>query len=214
MATTKQRTVTTGTVPATNRFAFTTTNKFNGLDNDTPGEYGNYKSSWMLDTAASGNYADKDTLVGNKKEIRHGVSVSCTNNGIMQQKAEGELPFNNILDGAKDVQIFKKMQKPLISGGKLVTNEANIVFNVPNAHVLTGETKEVIRKIIQTAEAENKKDILMTVSFDRDTLLWQIDKAKQVPVPKHVANNVHQRQSKQVLVDFVYCAAGYPMKKT
>ena len=71
-----KRTATTGTVPATNRFAFTTANKFNGLENDTLGEYRNYKSSWMLDTSASGNYADKDTLVGNKQETTHGVSVS------------------------------------------------------------------------------------------------------------------------------------------
>ena len=81
-------------------------------------------------------------------------------------------------------------------------------------HVLTGETKEAIRKIIQTAEAENNEGILMTISFDHDTLMWQIDKAKQIPIPKHVANNVNQIQSKQVLVDFLHCAAGYPMKKT
>ena len=130
----KQQRVTTGTVPVTNRFAFTTTNKFNGLEDDTLDEYGNYNSSWMLDTAASGNYADKNTPVGNKQEITHGISVSCANDGIMQQTAEGELPFDNIPDGAKDAQIFKKMQKPLISGGKLVTNGANTVFDVPNAH--------------------------------------------------------------------------------
>ena len=40
------------------------------------------------------------------------------------------------------------MQKPLISGEKLVANVSNFMFDVPNAHVLTGETKEVIRKII------------------------------------------------------------------
>ena len=184
------------------------------MEDDTLDEYRNYKSSWMLDTAASRNYANKDTPVGNKQEITHGVSVSCANNGIMQQKAEEELPFDNIPGGAKDVQIFEKMQKPLISGGKLVTNGANIIFDVPNAHVLTGETKEAIRKIIRTAEAENNEDILMTVPFDHDTLTWQIDKAKQIPVPKHVANNVHRIRSKQVLVDFLHRAAGYPMKKT
>ena len=48
-----QRTVTMGTVPATNCCAFTTTNKFDGLEDDTLDEYKNYKSSWMLDTAAS-----------------------------------------------------------------------------------------------------------------------------------------------------------------
>ena len=40
----KPRTVTTGTVPTTNCFAFTTTNKFNRLENDTLGKYGSYKS--------------------------------------------------------------------------------------------------------------------------------------------------------------------------
>ena len=184
------------------------------MEDDTLDQYGKYNSSWMLDTAASGNYADKNTPVKNKKEVTRGINVSCANDGIMRQTAEGELPFDNIPDGAKDVQIFEKMQKPLISGGKLVTNGANIVFDVPNAHVLTGATKEAIRKIIRTAEAENKEDILMTVPFDHDTLTWQIDKAKQVPVPKHVANNVHQIRSKQVLVDFLHRATGYPMKKT
>ena len=32
-----------------------------------------------------------------------------------QQKAEGELPFDNIPEGEKDVQIFDHMQKTLIS---------------------------------------------------------------------------------------------------
>ena len=61
-----KRTITSGIVPTTNHFAFTTTNKFNGLENDTLVEYENYKSKWMLDMAASGNYADKDTPIGNK----------------------------------------------------------------------------------------------------------------------------------------------------
>ena len=133
----------------TNHSAFTTTNKFDGLENDTLDKYGNYKSRWMLDTAASGNYADRKTRIPNQRTITHGgINVSCANNGIMKQQAEGELPFDNIPDGAKDVQIFEHMQKPLISGGKLVTNGANIVFDVPDAHVTTDETKEAIRKII------------------------------------------------------------------
>ena len=63
------------TVPAvqqtTNHSAFTTTNKYNGLENDTLDKYGNYKSRWMLDTAASGNYADKKTRIPNQQEIMH-----------------------------------------------------------------------------------------------------------------------------------------------
>ena len=106
------------------------------------------------------------------------------------------------------------MQKPLISGGKLVTNGANIVFDVPNAHVITGKTKEAIRKIIRAAEAENEDDIIMTVPFDHNTLTWQINQAKTIPVPEHVANNVHRIRSKEVLVDFLHRAAGYPTKKT
>ena len=187
----------------TNHSAFTTTNKYNGLENDTLDKYRNYKSRWMLDTAASGNYVDRKTRIPNQRKITHrGINVSCANNGIMKQQAEGELPFDNIPDGAKDVQIFEHMQKPLISGGKLVTNGANIVFDVPNAHVITGKTKEAIQKIIQAAEAENEDDILMTVPFDHNTLTWQIDQEKSIPapermannvipVPEHVANNVH-----------------------
>ena len=53
-----KQTVTLGTVPTTNRFAFTTTNKFNGLENDMLVEDGNYKLKWMLYMAASGHCGD------------------------------------------------------------------------------------------------------------------------------------------------------------
>ena len=209
-----------------NQSAFTTTNKNDELENDTLYKYGNYISRWMLDTTASGNYADKKTRIPNQQEITYGgINMSCANNGIMKQQAEGELPFDKIPDGAKDVQIFEDMQKQLISGGKLVTNGVNIVFDVPNAHLITRKTKEAIRKIIRAAEAENEDDIIMTVPFDHNTLKWQINQAKSIqatvhmannviPVPEHVANNVHRIRSKQVLIDFLHRAAGYPMKKT
>ena len=71
--------------PTSNHSAFTTTNKFNGLENDTVDEYGNYKSKWMLDMGASGNVGDKYTYVWNKQKITHGISVGCTNNKIMNQ---------------------------------------------------------------------------------------------------------------------------------
>ena len=83
------------------------------------------------------------------------------------------------------------MQIPLINNGKLVTNGANIVFDVPNTRILTGETKEAIQKIIRAAKEENKDNILMTVPFDHNLLMWQINQAKIIPVPEHVANNIH-----------------------
>lgn len=64
----------------------------------------------MLDTTASVNYGDKNTPVQNKQEITHGgISVSCANNGIMKQQMEGELPFDKITEGVKDIQIAQKV---------------------------------------------------------------------------------------------------------
>ena len=50
-----------------------------------------YKTSWLLDTAASGNYGHKHIAVRNRKRIQQGtgVNVGCANNGLMSQTEEG-----------------------------------------------------------------------------------------------------------------------------
>ena len=80
-----------------------------------------YKTSWLLDTAASVNYANKSTTVRNRKKIHEGtgINVGCANKGLMSQTEEGISPFDNIPGGAEDVQLFENMHSPLLSGGKI-----------------------------------------------------------------------------------------------
>ena len=158
--------VPSGTVPTTNCFVFTTTNKFSRLGNNTLGNYGNYKSIWMLDTDVSGHYAYKYTHILNQQNIKRGIRIGCANNRIMEQQAEGELLFEKIPEGAKGI-------------------------HVPNVHILTGETKEAIQEIIRATEAENNDNILMTVLYDHDELTWKEDKTKIINDPQHVANSMH-----------------------
>ena len=92
-----------------------------------------YKISWLLDTAASGNYGDNKTNVCNRRKIISGtgIRVSCANNSTMNQIEEGILPFDNIPDGAEDVQLFKNMHAPLLSGRKFVMNGCKLVLTDP-----------------------------------------------------------------------------------
>ena len=57
-------------------------NIYDRLENDTHTTPMTYKTSWLLDTAASGNYADKHTTVQNRRRIQQGpgINVGCTNN--------------------------------------------------------------------------------------------------------------------------------------
>ena len=96
-----------------------------------------------------------------------GINVGCANNGTISQTAAGELPFNNIPVGAEDVQVFKNMHSPLLSGGKFVKQGCTLVFDTPNAHILKGKTGDKIKKIVSEAELEgNNDDIVMTVPFN------------------------------------------------
>ena len=81
-----------------------------------------YKTSWLLDKAASGHYGDNNTKVQTWKKIRRGsgINVGCTNNCKLSQTGEGELPFDKIPERTEDVQLFDDMHSPLISGGKFV----------------------------------------------------------------------------------------------
>ena len=165
---------------------------YNNLTNDELTEYGEYKSSFLLDTAASGNYGDLRTKAKKKRRIKtgKGILVGCANGNLMSQVAAAEVPFDKIPSGAKDMQLFEHMHTPLLSGGKLVENDCNIMFDKPHATVLQGATKERIRNIIAEAEEEAPDDIVMTVPFDANTLTWRTgtDDALQV---KGRACNVH-----------------------
>ena len=101
-------------------------NIYDGLEDVASTTPMTYKTSWLLDTAASGNYADKHTTVRNRRRIREGtgVNVGCANNGLMSHTEEGSLPFNNIPTGAEDVQLFENMHSPLLSGGNLSKKDA------------------------------------------------------------------------------------------
>ena len=148
---------------------------YNNLTNDELTEYGEYKSSFLLDTAASGNYGDLQTKAKKKRRIKagKGILVGCANGNLMSQVAAAEVPFDKIPPGAKDMQLFEHMHTPLLSGGKLVENDCNIMFDKPHATVLQGATKEKIWNIIAEAEEEAPDDIIMTVPFDANTLTWR-----------------------------------------
>ena len=135
----------------------------------------------------------------------------------MQQEAEGELPCERLPKQAKDVQLFEHIAQPLLSGGKLATNDCSIVCNIPNAHVLTGETRDKVRTIITKAKESHCEEILLTVPFDPVMLTWRTmdnPQAMNSTPPSDISYNVHRIRSKEVLVDYFHRAAGYPMKKT
>ena len=102
--------------------------------------------------------------------------------------------------------MFKEMNHPLLGCGKLAQNECLLVLDIPNATVVTGKTKDAICEIIQSAPED---DIVLTVPYDALTLTWKIN-AEQ----NKTAYNVHRIRSKEVLVDYLHCAAGYPVKRT
>ena len=100
-------------------------NIYDKLFNDKETKPTSYKTSWLLDSAASGHYADDKTIVEDKKKIqpRTGIEVGCANTGVMHQTGEVELPFNNIPNGTDEVNIFHNMHSPLLSGGNLSRKE-------------------------------------------------------------------------------------------
>ena len=186
-------------------------NIYDNLEDDELTSYGNYKSSYILDTGASGHYGDKKTKVRKRRKVRHGIKVGVANGNTMTQIEEGELPFDNIPEEAKDVQLFENMHSPLLSGGKFVKNKCNIIFDTPEAHILTGETKEAVRQVIEEAKRNNSEDILMTVPFDENTLTWRTNFAINTTAPRLISLNIHRIRSKEKLVDYLHRAAGYPM---
>ena len=174
-----------------------------------------YKTSWLLDTAASENYTDKHTTVRNRRRIQEGtgINVGCANKELISQTEEEILPFDNIPTGAEDVQLFENMHSPLISGGKFVKKGCTLVFGRENAHIFKGKTGEIIKRIITKAEGKDSIDIVMTVPFDERILTWKTDSDGQAQPYGNIANNVHRIRSKEVLCDYLHRAAGYLVKK-
>jgi hypothetical protein len=69
----------------------------------------------------------------------------------MLQVEEGELPFDRLPTAATDVQVFPTMQGPLIGCGKLATNGCGIWFDNEHGSVVSGATKNKIKRIIAMA---------------------------------------------------------------
>ena len=174
-------------------------NAFNVLENDDTYEPMQYKSRWTLDTGASGVYGDVNTICKNKKKIRRGTGtkVKTADKSCMEQVATGEAPFSRLPAKARKAEIFPKMQTPLLGCGPLVKNDCSVVFEETHASIVTGETKQIIKKVLEEAD----DDILMTVPFDENTLTWRTRiedndilnemQEQRIPCPPQLANNVH-----------------------
>ena len=123
----------------------------------------------MLDSAASGMYADMNTIVKKWKKVKKGtgINVGITNKSSMQQVATGEAPFSKI--PTKKVDIFPIMGPPLLVCGPIVQKYCTVVLENTHALIVTGETQKNIQNVL--AEADD--DILMTVPFDENTLTWR-----------------------------------------
>jgi hypothetical protein len=145
------------------------TNQYYILHDDTLEEYGRYKEPWSLDSAASGHYCGKNTKINNRKTTKNGIQVGVANNQSMKQIEKGELPFDQFPASANAVQVFPRMQSPLIGCGKLATNWCGIWFENENGSVISGKTKDKIRAIIATAG----DDLLLAAPFDNQSITWK-----------------------------------------
>ena len=86
----------------------------------------------------------------------------------MHQTGEGNLPFNNVPEGTKEVNIFHDIDSPLLSGGKLIKEgKYTLVFGRKNAHVVKGQTGEVVKAIMKQAKEKNSDDVVITVPFNK-----------------------------------------------
>ena len=78
---------------------------YNKLCNDEDTKTTVYKTSCLVDTVASGNYANNKTMVRDKKKIQPGtgIEVGCADKGIMSQTRERKLPFDNVPKGTTKI---------------------------------------------------------------------------------------------------------------
>ena len=116
----------------------------------------------------------------------------------MNQIGEGELPFINVPEGTKEVNIFHDIHSSLLSGGKFVKEgKWTLVFGRKNTHVVKRQTGELVKEIMKQADEKNSDDIVMTVSFDEKTLTWKTDSTGQAKPLFNIASNVLRIQSKE-----------------
>ena len=157
-------------------------NIYDKLFNDEDTKTTVYNILWLLDSTASGHYANNKTMVRNKKKIQPGtgIKVGCADKEIMNQIGEGKLPFDNVPEGTKEVNIFYDIHSPLLSGGKFVKEgKCTLVFGRKNAHVVKGRTGELVKEIMKQVEEKNSDDIVMTAPFDEKTLTWRTNSTGQ-----------------------------------
>ena len=79
--------------------------------------------------------------------------------------------------------------------------------DIPNAHVLTGETRDKVKNIITEAEESHSEEMFLTVPFDPVTSTWRTindPRAMNLTPPTNIVYNVHCIRSKEVLVDYFY----------
>lgn len=79
--------------------------------------YGEYKSSYTLGNGSSEHYGEKKTKVKNRRKVKRRIKVSVADGNTMTQVEEGKLPFDNIPEQAKYIQLFENINSPLLSGG-------------------------------------------------------------------------------------------------
>ena len=110
----------------------------------------------------------------------------------MHQTGEGNLPFNNVPEGTKEVNIFHDIDSPLLSGGQLIKEgKYTLVFGRKNAHVVKGQTGEVVKAIMKQAKEKNSDDVVITVPFNKKTLTWKTNSTGQAKPLFNIASNVH-----------------------
>ena len=107
------------------------------------------------------------------------------------------------------------MHSPLLSGGKFVKEEkCTLVFGRKNAHVVKGQTGELVKEIMKQTKEKNSDDIVTTVPFDEKALTSKTDSTGQVKPLFNISSNFHQIRSKEILCNYLYQAADYSVKKT
>ena len=152
-----------------------------------------YKTSWILDTVASGHYADDETIVKDKGKIQPGtgINVGCADKGVLSQTGKGKLLLDNVPEATKEVRLFHDIHSPLLSGGEFVVGgKCTLVFGRKNAHIVKGRTGELVKEIMKQAE-DNSDDIVITVSFDEETLIWRTNSNRQAKPLFNITSNVH-----------------------
>ena len=137
-------------------------------------------------------------IVQKKRDIQSGtgINVGCANKGILSQTREGELQFNNVPQGTKDVKPFHDMYSSLISGGKFVKKGCSLVFEQKNAHIVKGRTGELVKEVMKQDKQENIEDIVMTVPFDMKKLTRKTVSTGQENPLFNITSNVNQIRSK------------------